>query len=177
MFYRSVFQRFHKSNKGTTAIEFALVAPVLVFVLMAIVEVSMMTFAAISLDGAAIDVARRIRTGQAQASGDAMNDFSTAMCSHLGSTITCGELFYDARIMTNYSSITLDTEYDPDTGEPIVYGFSAGTSGDIVVVRVMYWWTINTPMISVFFETIPGTNKRMLTSTVVFQNEPYEAGS
>lgn len=175
MFYRSVFQRFQRSNNGIVAIEFALVAPVLIFVLMAIVEVSMMTFAAINLDGAAIDVARRIRTGQAQASGDAMGDFSTAMCSHLGSTLNCGALLYDARIMTNYGSITLNTEYDPATGEPIVYGFSAGTSGDIIVVRVMYWWTINTPMISIFFETAPGTNKRLLTTTVVFQNEPYES--
>lgn len=175
MAYRSVFQRFRKSNNGTAALEFALIAPILVFVLMAIVEISMMTFAAISLDGSAIEVARRIRTGQAQASGDAMNDFSTALCSQLDSMLTCGDLFYDARIMTDYSSISLDTEYDPDTDEPIVYGFSAGSSGDIVVVRVMYWWTINTPMISVFFETVPGTNKRLLATTVVFQNEPYES--
>lgn len=177
MVYPSLFKRFKKSTRGATAVEFALVAPVLVFVLMAIVEVSMMTFAAISLDGSAIDVARRIRTGQAQASGDAMADFSNSLCSQLDSMLTCGSLFYDARIMTNYSSISLATEYDPDTDEPIVYGFSAGTSGDIVVVRVMYWWTINTPMISIFFETAPGTNKRLLASTVVFQNEPYESGS
>ena len=58
--------------------------------------------------------------------------------------------------------------------EPITYGFSTGGSGDIVVIRIMYSWTINTPTIAMFFETNPGTNQRLLSSTVVFQNEPYE---
>lgn len=167
-------QRFKRSDGGATAVEFALIAPMLIFIFMAIIDVSMMFFAAVNLDGAAIDAARRIRTGQAQQSGNAVADFSGSLCTRLDSMFTCAALFYDARVVTSYSGITLGIEYDPITGEPIVYGFSSGGSGDIVVVRTMYNWSFFTPMIGTFFETTPGTNKRMLASTVVFQNEPYE---
>jgi len=165
---------FKRSEKGATAVEFALISPALVFICMAIFEVSLMFFAAVNIDGAAIDAARRIRTGQTQATADPEADFANTLCDSLDIMIDCGTLHYDARTMSTYGSITLDTEYDPITGEPITYGFTTGGSGDIVVVRVMYSWTINTPLIGRFFETSSGSNKRLLASTVVFQSEPYE---
>jgi Flp pilus assembly protein TadG len=168
------FYRFKHADEGATAVEFALVAPIFLLIIFAIFEVSLMFFASVNLDGAAIEAARRIRTGQSQHSADPLVDFKSSLCSQLDTMINCNALFYDARVMNTYSSISLATEYDPVTGEPITYGFSAGTSGDIVVVRLMYTWTINTPMVGAFFENTPGTSKRLLASTVVFQNEPYE---
>jgi len=168
------FYRFKQSEAGATAVEFALVGPIFLLLIFAIFEVSLMFFASVNLDGAAIEAARRIRTGQSQGTADPLVDFKTSLCSQLDTMINCNALFYDARIMNNYTSISLATEYDPVTGEPITYGFSAGTRGDIVVVRLMYSWTINTPMIGAFFENTSGSNKRLLASTVVFQNEPYE---
>jgi len=174
IFVRAILRRFKRADGGATAIEFALVAPLLVIILMGILEVSLMFFAAVNLDGAAIDAARRIRTGQSQSTGLPESDFSTALCAKLNAIISCGSVYYDARTVSNYSSVTVGVEVDPDTGEPITYGFSVGGSGDIVVVRTMYYWTFYTPLIGSFFETVPGTSKRLLTSTVVFQSEPYE---
>ena len=154
--------------------ELALLAPILMYQLMGIVEVSLMFFAAVNIDGAAIDAARRLRTGQAQNTGDAQTDFSTSFCASLSGTLPCGSVFYDVRTVASFSSVSLLTEIDPDTGEPITYGFTAGGANDITVVRVMYFWNFTTPLIGQFFETIGGTNKRLLISTVVFQNEPYE---
>lgn len=169
-----ILRIFAKSEDGITAVEFALVAPVLILIFMAIIELSLMFFAAVNIDGAAIDAARRIRTGQTQTSGDPENDFTTALCASLSSLVDCNTVHYDSRVVSNYSSVTLGVEYDPDTGEPITYGFNAGGSGDIIVVRVMYMWSINTPLIGNIFASSPGTGKRLLTSTAVFQSEPYE---
>lgn len=166
--------RFKRSCAGATAVEFALLAPVLMYLLMGIVEISLMFFAAVNIDGAAIDAARRIRTGQAQTTGDAESDFSSAFCAALSGTIPCGSVFYDVRTVASFSSISLTTEIDPDTGEPITYGFTAGASNDITVVRAMYFWSFATPFIGQFFETVDGSNQRLLISTVVFQIEPYE---
>lgn len=174
MIRATTLQKFSHSQDGATAVEFALVAPLLIFIFMAIIEVSLMFFVSVNMDGAAIEAARRIRTGQTQVSANPETDFTSALCAKLDSIINCGLIRYDARTMTSYSAISLTTEYDPDTGEPITYGFNAGGSGDIIVIRVMYAWTINTPAIAAFFETFPGTNNRMLSSTVVFKNEPYE---
>jgi len=168
------FDRFKRSDDGATALEFALISPLLVFMFMAIIEVSLMFFASVNMDSAAMEAARRIRTGQTQGTADPEADFVSTLCNKLDSLITCGALQYDARMVSSYSSIALGITYDPITGEPITYGFSTGGSGDIVVIRIMYSWTINTPTIAMFFETNPGTNQRLLSSTVVFQNEPYE---
>jgi Flp pilus assembly protein TadG len=174
MAYLISLQKFKRSESGATAVEFALVSPLLVFIFMAIIEISLMFFASVTLDGAAIEAARRIRTGQAQQSADPQSDFATALCSKMDSIINCGAVYYDARTVSDYSAVTLGVQYDPITGEPITYGFNPGGSGAIVIVRVMYQWTINTPAIASLFESTPGTHKRMLSSTVVFQSEPYE---
>lgn len=176
--YLAPLLRFKRSNSGATAVEFAIIAPVFMLIIMAIVEVSLIFFATVNLDGAATEAARRIRTGQAQQSGDSLTDFSTTLCGKLDTMFDCGKLQKDVRTMSSFSAIQTAVnqgiEYDPITGEPITFGFSPGTSGNIVVVRVMYLWSINTPLMATFFETLPGTSKILLASTAVFQNEPYE---
>ena len=167
------FKRFCADTDGAAAVEFALISPVLLFIFMAIMEVSVMFFAAANIDGAAIDAARRIRTGQNQTTADPASDFSTALCGSLSSAIKCGSLFHDVRTVTSFASIDLTTEIDPGTGEPITYGFSSGAASDVVVVRVMYYWDFVTPFIGTFLSDA-GSNRRMLASTVVFQNEPYK---
>lgn len=166
-------KRFKSNADGAAALEFALVAPILFFIFMAILEVSVMFFAAANIDGSAIEAARRIRTGQSQTSADPEADFTDTLCSLLSSSIDCGSVFQDVRTVSTFASIDLETTYDPDTGEPITYGFSAGGAEDIVVVRVMYYWDFVTPMIGAYLDNT-GTGKRLLASTVVFQNEPYE---
>lgn len=167
------FRAFKRSDSGATAVEFAMIAPMLLLIFMAIVELSLMFFATVNLDGAAIEAARRIRTGQTQSTGNPEADFQAALCDSLNAMISCGQVYYDSRVMNSYSGITLGIQYDPDTGEPVTYGFSSGGAKDIVVVRVMYFWTFITPWIGTFFEQGPGSNTRLLTSSVVFQNEPY----
>lgn len=173
-FRRHILQRFTTSQSGATAVEFAMLAPVLLYVFMGIIEISLMFFAATNIDGAAIEAARRIRTGQAQTTGDAETDFSSTFCAGLSGAISCGSVFYDVRSVSSFSSVSLTTDTDPDTGDPITYGFTAGGAGDITVVRTMYYWDFATPLIGQFFESSSGSGKRLLISTVVFQNEPYE---
>jgi len=169
-----IIKRFQKADSGATAVEFALILPLLVLIFMAILEVSLMFFATVNLDGAAIEAARRIRTGQTQQTANPETDFTTTLCTQLNTMMDCADLFYDSRTMASYSTISLAVTYDSVTGEPDIFGFATGGAGDIVVVRVMYLWPIQTPMLATLFETVAGTNNRLLTSTVVFQNEPYE---
>lgn len=169
---------FKRSDDGATAVEFAIIAPVFMFIVMAIIEVSLIFFATVNLDGAATEAARRIRTGQSQSSGNALTDFTTTMCTQLDTMFDCDFVQTDVRVMSSFSAIQtavdLGVEYDATTGEPITYGFDSGVSSDIILVRVMYLWSINTPLIGTIFETQSGTNKILLASIVVFQNEPYE---
>ena len=171
--FQRTLKRFPSNTDGATTVEFALIGPLLVLIFMAILEVSIMFFAAASIDGAAIDAARRIRTGQNQSTADPASDFSTSLCSSLSSIINCGSIFHDVRTVTTFASVDLETAIDPVTGEPVTYGYTAGGAESIVVVRVMYYWDVVTPLISTFFSN-SASGKRLLSSTVVFQNEPYE---
>lgn len=165
--------RFKTSERGATAVEFALLAPVFVYVLMGIIEVSLFFFASANLDGAAIDAARLVRTGQAQSSADPEDTFYTEFCGKLF-MFSCGDVFYDVRTVSDFSSADVDYEIDEDTGEPVTYGFSSGGASDIVVIRAMAFWEFNTPLIGQFFENSSVADKRFLISTVAFQSEPYE---
>lgn len=163
---------FLRAEDGATAVEFAMIAPVLGLLFMAIIEISMMFFTAINVDGAAIDAARRIRTGQAQQSADPATDFNTALCNGLNSMISCSDLTYDVQTISSFASADLAMPLDAD-GNPIPATFNAGAAGDIVVIRITYYWTFNTPMIASLFADNAGNNRRRMTSTVTFRNEPY----
>ncbi|MFC1673156.1 TadE/TadG family type IV pilus assembly protein [Pseudomonadota bacterium] len=163
---------FPRAEDGATAVEFAMIAPVLALVFMAIIEVSMMFFSAVNVDGAAVDAARRIRTGQSQLSADPATDFNTAFCNGLNSAITCADITYDVQTISNFASADLAIPLDED-GNPIPATFNAGTAGDIIVIRITYYWTFHTPMIANLFADNAGDNRRRMTSTVTFRNEPY----
>ncbi len=57
-----------RQDEGATAVEFALIAPVLVALLMAIIEFGMILFTYTTAGAASRDVARRIATGRIAAS-------------------------------------------------------------------------------------------------------------
>ena len=66
MFHRSLI----KNQKGATAIEFAFVALPFFMLMIGILELGMYYASATVMEGATVQAARIIRTGQAQESGD-----------------------------------------------------------------------------------------------------------
>ena len=50
--------------------------------------------------------------------------------------------------------------------------FSTGGAGDIVVVRVFYQWPLFVTGMGFNLSNLGG-NKRLLTATAAFQNEPF----
>ncbi len=164
------FLSFMRNDSGVTAIEFALIAPVFLYLLMGILELSLMFFATIIVDGAVLDAGRRIRTGQAQTSGDTLGYFTTEVCDHMYGVYSCSDITFDVRTFSDFASVSVPIEVDDD-GE-YVTEFSAGSSGEITAVRAIYAWNFFTPLIGAFFGE-DGGNSRTLTMTTVFRNEAY----
>lgn len=162
--------RFLRDHRGATAVELALVLPVFLYLLIGIVEMSLMFYARTMVDGAVLEAGRQIRTGQAQLSGDTLTTFTTQLCNSLYGAYDCGNISIDVRTFSSFSSVSIPIELDDD-GVPITQ-FSAGGSGEITAVRAIYNWTFFTPMIGILFGTTDTTIQ--LTMTTVFQNEPYE---
>jgi Flp pilus assembly protein TadG len=185
---KKIFSKDLKARQGVVAVELALIAPVFLYFLMGIIEVSLLLFGSTVVDGAAQSAARTIRTGSAQLSGDTLSAFNTELCSSLGGIYDCDDITLDVRTFDTFSAVTIpvlringngdlvyDDEDDPindDNDVEFEAEFTPGGASEINVVRVIYSWAFFTPFIGDVLAD--DGNSKYLSTTVVFRNEPYE---
>ena len=168
--------------------EFAIVGSVFLMVLLAIFELGYMVFVQSTLDSSARTAARLIRTGQAQAAANPQTFFQNALCADVSTVISCGSLIYQVQEFSAWSgaqtAVNTPITRNPTTGAITGGGlcgagvpscFNAGTCGEIEIVQVTYNYPFFTQWIG---QQLGGaTQSAMLSSTVVFQNEPFCTGA
>src|SRR3954469_3080228 len=108
--FRNVLSRFRRNRRGSTVVEFALVAPMFFALLFAIIETALMFFASQVLETVTQNSARVILTGQAQAQGGSLASCQTApgvaaacdqttfkkyVCSQIPALFDCSKLYVD----------------------------------------------------------------------------------
>ncbi len=183
--FRDFFGDKHRGTQGVVALEFALIAPVFLYLLMGILEVSILLFANSVVDGAAQSAARKIRTGEAQQSGDTEATFRTELCAGITTIYDCDDIMLNVSSHSTFSSVTIpdvkinengDLVYedgDDDASNDVLYtaSVSAGGASEISVVHVIYSWDFATPLIG---NLVGDGSSISLFTTVVFRNEPYE---
>ena len=161
-------------NRGAAAVEFAIIGTSFMVMLLAAFEFGYMLFIQSTLDNAARDAARLIRTGQAQGSANPTSTFSTLLCNDVSSLISCGSIIYQAQVFNDWTSAQTAVNNPPPrdiNGNMISAGFSPGTQGQIMVVTVSYNYPFFTPWVG---NLVGGSSRTAyLQSVVVFQNEPY----
>lgn len=187
-----------RTISGAVAIEFAIIVPVFLVLLLAIFEVGIIYFAQFVLKNATVATARVIRTGNSTSysANPALVDF---ICSKTDSSL--GKLA--ASIVLPSCSTKLQV-YEVDStaasGSSALTLFpnisstslsNSGTAGSsltmasldatakpcaVVVLRVTYAWDVATPGLS-WFLVNSGTGQHLLTATEVFQNEPKSGAS
>ena len=165
---------FITDERGVTGIEFAFVALPIAIMLIGMAEMSLMFAAGSALHGATEVAARQIRTGAVQTSGDPQQTFDNLLCEHVDTYISCEELMYEVIDMPD-GSFSTASNYQPDfdeEGELQAVGFSPGVENDVVLIRVAYRYPIKTPLFQPLLSDLPG-NRKLLMTTVVLQNEPY----
>jgi len=176
--FSGIVKRWLGENEGVTAIEFSLLATPFVFIAIGIIELSMMFVANSLLLGAVDDAARAIRTGQVQqASGEtSLQAFQNALCQTSGILLDCSQMQYQVQTIDDFSDADMSKPQVDKNGNLIAEPFDPGSSGSVVLIRVVYLYPLMTPMIGQFFSDYPG-NKKMLMATVVIENEPYSDSS
>ncbi len=168
-------------DKGTAAIEFALIAPVFFGLLFAIIETGMTFFANLTLSNAILDTSRLIRTGQVQTTGISQSDFRNTLCGKIQDLLSCdaAKLNIDVRSFSSFGGSNFPAPLDADGNlsadlnhfDTGASSKSAGTS-DIVLVRAFYQWQLYTPVFAKYFANMPG-DVRLLSASVAFRNEPF----
>jgi Flp pilus assembly protein TadG len=169
-----LLRRLRRDRKGSAAIEFALVAPVFIALLFAILETGIMFLAGQVLETVAQDSARIILTGKAQTASYSPAQFASYVCSEVPALFNCNDISIDVESYPSFSSVNLANPIDGSGNfNSSSLQYNPGGPGDIVVVRLFYQW----PLFVTRFGWNPANlsdNKRLLVGTAAFKNEPYQ---
>lgn len=170
---------FRADRGGATAVEFAFVALPFMFMVFSILEVALIFMVSVTLDNATSDAAREIRTGAIQATGGGPTStgaisFRNLICSKLGwlQNQCQANLTVDVRTLPQFSNPTPPSPVTNGVFSSSQLCFYSGNSGDIVLVRAFYQWTLLTPFLRGGLQPL-NNGAKLLTSTATFRNEPY----
>jgi Flp pilus assembly protein TadG len=171
-FIAKAWRRFRRNRRGSAAIEFAMIAPMFIGLLFAIIETGLVFYASQVLETVTQDSARMIMTGQAQNAAYTQAQFKAYVCSQVVALFDCTNgIYVDVQSYSSFGSVNVT---DPITAKTFVppNNYSPGGPGDIVVVRLFYQWPIFVTGLGFNLSNLNGS-KRLLTATAAFQNEPF----
>jgi Flp pilus assembly protein TadG len=172
---RKLWRRFRRNRRGSTAVEFALIAPVFFGLLFAILESGLYFFADQTLESVAQNSARMILTGQAQSTVVDATTFKAKYICPAGSLASvlfnCANVYIDVQSYPAFSNITINSQIDANNNFVIPTNYSPGNPGDIVVVRLFYQWQLYVTGFGFNISNLSG-NQKLLAATVAFKNEP-----
>lgn len=171
---RSVFHRFRSSRQGSAAVEFALIAPVFFALLFAILETAIMFFGSQILETVAQNSARQIMTGQAQAANYTATTFLTnVVCPQIPAVLTCANIGVDVESdPSQFSNISVANPLTGGSFDTTKLNFNMGGSCSVVTVTLYYQWQMVVTGLGYNISNMNG-NKRLLSATAAFRNEPY----
>lgn len=178
-------RRFSRSERGATAVEFALVAGPLLLLLGVTCETGIMLFAEYTLQNAAQVAARTVRTGQASGANGAAamtaSQFKTIICNNVGFMLDCnGKVTVYVNNAAAFSSLE-STMADPLTvgpsggGGPPPVIFNPGIQLRAATVIATYDWDLVFPFMNNFVGNISGNTARRIYGLAIFRNEPFGA--
>ena len=162
-------------RSGATALEFALVMPALVALLLASVVTSLVYFAQGGLETATEVAARQLMTGIPQKNGYTASQFKQAACNALPPFMACSKLMIDVQSAGSFTDINTSPptiRFDRDGTVTNNFAFTPGRAGDIVILRLMYIWDVPTGPLGFDLSNL-GNGRRLLVATSVAKTEPY----
>ncbi len=159
------FAACRRDHGGAVAVEFALVGPAFVLLLLMTMELGLVLLTQAVLDFATQDAARLVELGQAASK----TTFTTRLCADAAPLIPCASLQVNVEAAATFSSFDATVQTDGN-GNLTNTQYSPGSSGQSVIVQVAY----NYPYVTAWVGSLLGDNNAsLLVSTVAFQNEPY----
>jgi Flp pilus assembly protein TadG len=193
-----------RAIRGAIGIEFALIAPVFLLLLMAIIETGIMLFAQSALAYATQNAARMVRTGSAQGT----TYTTAARCSvppgtaHAGGTgpggtYANGQEWFKDQICCDIAGYTVTdcsalhvnvqsysagfgTGFTPPTSGTqvaVTDNYMPGNPCDVVLVRATYNWAVMTPLLAPVMSNMADGKSHLLSATGAFRNEPFTSGT
>jgi Flp pilus assembly protein TadG len=172
---------FKRNERGSAAVEFAMVAIPFIGITFALFEIMMIFFVQTTLEAAIAEESRKVKTGQAS-TGPGINAaaFKANVCARMMGMIDCNNRLF-VMVENQPSAGSLPSPFtDPTILASPPYTQNTAPNS-IVVVRGFYMWPLMTPGITNVFKNTSssgpnndlGSNNRLLVATSAFRNEPF----
>jgi Flp pilus assembly protein TadG len=159
---RNTLQRFFRNQDGVTAIEFALLSPPILFIMLAIIEYAIIFHLQSLTTHAANEAARMVKTGADYCAGGV--DKQTCVR-------TTVEKIMAAWIKPGVRTVTAIPENHGKIGAPIAgIPGSFGNSGELVSYTVGTTWNVITPFL---FNGMAEGSVIKITAVTLVKNEDY----
>lgn len=174
--HRSLLGRFVRNRKGSTAIEFTMLAIPFSMLVFAVLE-SCISFAAQQvMANAADDMARQFRTGQIKAHELTKQEVRDIFCERIQIIVSpgCPGLEMDLRSYTSFAEAA-QQRVSFLNGDIDTQGFDIlpGPAMSKNMLRVFYRWPVITDFMRKSMANLPD-GKTLHFASVTWQNEPFE---
>lgn len=172
---RRLGQRLAGDESGSPAIEFALVFPIFIGIVLATLQAASIFLVKAFFESSAEQAARIVLTNQTESLTAAQ--FQTAVCNQLTALFNCSQVTVELEPLpagtTNLSTLlpTFDSSGNIVGAPPVDVGASAGAAGTDMLLVVMYPWPVYGGPLGLNFANL-GNGKMLMTSTQVFRIEP-----
>ncbi len=165
-------RKLARCDGGATAVEFALVSPVIIAILLAALQIGVVFLAKSALETATESAARYVLTNQANALTQAQ--FQTEVCNFTyGALFNCNNLIVQlGPAPSSASQISASLPQFSTAGvlqNPTGYAISPAPTKMMLVV--MYKWPLIVGPLGLYFATF-SDGTLLMTSTQIFQIEP-----
>ncbi len=159
--------RMWADSRGAAALEFALVAPLFLAIILASLQLALVYLGQEGLENAAEGSARLLQSGQPQLLGWDAGAYKRAACATLPPFMSCDRLSVD---VTRVDDLADAASLPGASGS----AYAPGGPDALVVVRLSYMWPTGAAPLGLNLADQAGGD-RMLMATRLFRTEPYVA--
>jgi Flp pilus assembly protein TadG len=167
-------RHFLREGRGSAAVEFALIAPIFIGLLISVLETGIYFFAQNVLQAATVQSSRMFLTGQAQASSVTQAKFASDVCPYVQVLFTCNNVMIDVNNYASFSGANVSTPtltFNAQGQVTNTWNYIPGAAGEIMVVRLMYQWPVITgPFAFIVPNLSNGTS--LIMGVTAFKVEP-----
>ncbi len=172
--HRILRSRFFRNEEGAAAVEFALVAGPLIFLICGCIELAMVILLSVTLDNATDVASRQIRTGVTTTANSSAVTFAKTICDNMGwlASSCAGSLHVDVTTYNNFGDVPTADLIKSGKFDTANFKYTIGGASKIQLVRAYYEWPLITPFLNAGLSTLSNKDA-VITSKVVFRNEPF----
>lgn len=184
-----LLKRLARHEDGIAALEFAIISPVLMLLVMGTMEVALILTAQVLMESATYSASRVGKTGQVATDSTREATIKNEIARIGGLLMEPSKIVVTSTYYNNFDEIEKPEPFEDnnsngkrDNGEPFTdwngngkYDLVSGDAGygareKVVVYTSSYDWTLFTPLISRFLGT---DGKMTISARAVVRNEPY----